>query len=853
MKLNTMVVRFCAASFAIMTTLSTYAESDKQKDDAVEEKINKLLSQMTLEEKISMCHGKTLFSNSGVKRLGIPAMIFSDGPHGVRQECKPNSYQPDPSVKDDDCTYLPTGTALAATWNPEMAKLHGRVLGSEARNRGKDVILGPGINIIRIPTCGRNFEYYSEDPFLTSRMVVPEVRSIQEQGVSACVKHYIANSQELNRFNFNAIIDERTLREIYLPGYEAAVKEGGVLTVMGAYNSFRGVNCCQNKHLLDILKKEWGFQGIVVTDWGARITYKLAAENGLDVEMPSASRFGKPLLKAIKEGKIDVSVLDDKVRRILRVLLKIGAFDKNRSQGARNTKEHRHMAKVIAEEAMVLLKNNGLLPINKEKVKKLLVVGPNAKVKHGGIGGSSGVLSAYEITPLQGIENICKSDGIKVEYASFRFETITGISTKVLSSVNPVSGIKAWKIENFVKPNFQSKSFVEYDNVINFRWWRSPLKKIKDKKYRLSGSAKFSVRWSGTLMPNKSGSYTFTLQTDTPATLYIDNKPILTASASADGSATLSKVDFNLEKDKELPIRLDCKKFSRTSKVGLGMEPAGTSAKNLNYIVEKAKKADAVIFVGGLFHRIECEGQDRVNLKLYGKQDEVISAIAKANKNTVVALVCGSPVAMPWRNDVAAIINTWYAGMEAGNALGEILLGKVNPSGKLPVTFPKQLSDSPAFALDAYHADTVVYKEGILVGYRWFDTKKIEPLFPFGHGLSYTTFKYSDLKVQKGAGNSVATVSVTITNTGKRAGKEVVQLYLQDPKCTVKRPEKELKGFRKIDLKPGESKKVTFALTKRDLAFYDVKSKTWVAEKGDYNVLVGSSSRDIRQKGKFTY
>ena len=853
MKCNFMAALFCAASFATMTTLTTYADSNKQKDDAVEKKINNLISQMTLEEKVSMCHGKTLFANSGVKRLGIPAMTFSDGPHGVRQECLPNSFQLDPNVKDDDCTYLPTGTALAATWNPEMANLHGKVLGSEARNRGKDVILGPGINIIRLPTCGRNFEYYSEDPFLTSKMVISEVRSIQEQSVAACVKHYIANSQELNRFGTNAVIDERTLREIYLPGYEAAVKKGKTLTIMGAYNSFDGTNCCQNKYLIDILKKEWGYQGIVVTDWGARITTKLAAENGLDIEMPSGSRFGKPLLKAIKEGKINISVLDDKVRRILRVLYRVGAFDKNRPQGERNTKEHQHMAKQIAEEAMVLLKNNGVLPLDKRKVKKLLVIGPNAKVKHGGIGGSSGVLAAYEITPLQGIENSCKQNGIKVEYSSFRFEKITGISTKVLSSVNPVSGIKAWKIENFVKPDFQSKSFVEYDNVINFRWWKSPLNKIKDRKYRLSRTDKFSVRWSGTLMPNKSGSYTFTLQTDTPTTLYIDNKPILTANASKDGLATLSKVDINLEKEKEVSIRLDCKNFSRTSKVGLGMESTGRSAKDLNYIVEKAKKADAVIFVGGLFHRIETEGQDRANLKLYGKQDEVISAIAKSNKNTIVALVSGSPVAMPWVNDVAAVINTWYTGMETGNVLGEILLGKVNPSGKLPVTFPKKLSDSPAFALDAYHADTVVYKEGILVGYRWFDTKKIEPLFPFGHGLSYTAFKYSDLKVKKGTGNSVATVSIIVSNTGKRSGKEVVQLYIQDPNCTVKRPEKELKGFRKIEIKPGESKKVTFELTKRDLAFYDIKSKAWVAEKGDYNVLVGSSSRDIRQKGKFIY
>jgi beta-glucosidase len=699
---------FFTAIAACFVSLTVFAQ-----DEPSAARIEKILKKMTLEEKVALCHADSKFSVAGIPRLGIPALHLSDGPHGVREEISHDSWQP--AGRDDDySTYLPTGTALAATWNVEMARRFGDVLGAEARERGKDVILGPGINIQRTPLCGRNFEYLGEDPCLTARMIVPEIRAIQSHDVAACVKHFALNNQELDRDWVNVDVDEQTLREIYLPGFEAAVREARVRCVMGAYNQFRGGPCCQSAHLIrDILKGEWGFRGVLMTDWNVRgIDTWTAATNGLDLEMGTALPydefyFARPLREAVANGSVPVAVLDEKVRRMLRLMFEIRAMGGKRETGSRNTPEHQKTARAIAAEAMVLLKNESVLPFDKRKIKRLAVIGENATVKHAHGGWSSEIKTPYEITPLEGI---AKKAGDSVE-------------------------------------------------IIRAQGYKTAPQISDEADVALIGEA-----------------------------------------------------------------------------------------------VAAAKKADAVILVVGQNHRLDTEGSDRPDMKLHFGQNELIEAVLAANPNTAIVLVGGSAVEMPWIAKAPAVLQAWYAGMEGGSALADILFGDTNPSGKLPFTFPAKLADSPAHALGEYQAGHVEYKEGLLVGYRWFDTKKIEPLFPFGHGLSYTAFEYGDLKIENAQAKdgAVARVTLDLKNSGKREGAEVVQIYVQGPADSkIARPAKELRAFQKVFLRPGEHRTVRLALRARDFSYYDVAGKTWRIEPGTYNVLAGSSSRDMRLNSTF--
>ena len=704
--------------------------------------INTLLKKLTLEEKIKMVHANSAFASGGVPRLGIPELMTSDGPHGVR----PEQGRDWKGVDDPNnaSTYLPTNNALAATWNPALGYAYGAVLGSEANFRGKDVILGPGINIIRAPLNGRNFEYLSEDPYLVSQMVVGYIRGVQDQGVSACVKHYAANNQETHRDDIDVNMSERALREIYLPGFKAAVQQGGVYSLMGSYNKFRGVYATENAHLMnDILKGEWGFNGLVMSDWGSVHNTMEALRNGTDLEMGTDlalayqgtsqtvegfkpvfnqalyDRFylAEPALAAIKKDPKLMPLLDDKVRRILRVMYATHLLGgAKRQPGAHNTKEHQATALKVAEEGIVLLKNDGLLPL-KKTVKTVAVIGANATRENAGGGGSAQLKAKYEITPLQGLKNELGSQ-VAITYA----------------------------------PGY-------------------------------------------------------TIARDQKA------DPALIAEA-----------------------------------------------------VAAAKAAEVAIIVGGSFHgydyrkwgdnAYDAEAVDKPDMLMPFGQDELVQAVLAANPNTVVVLLGGGPIDVSaWAAQARSIVEAWYPGMEGGNALAHILFGDVNPSGKLPLTFPVKLEDSPVNKLGEYPSTPgnplkQTYKDDIYVGYRYFDTYKVAPQFAFGHGLSYTTFKYDNLSVTPGIKS--ATVKVRVTNSGSVAGAEVVQVYVKDEQAAVKRPEKELKGFQKVFLKPGEAKTVTLKLDADAFQYYDESKKQWVLEPGKFDVLVGSSSRDIRLTGNVT-
>ena len=682
----------------------------------VETRVDDLLSRMTLEEKISIVHADSKFSTAAVPRLGIPRRWVDDGPHGVREDVGPYSWNAVGGT-NDFATWLPVLSALGSTWNPDLAAAYGDVIGSEARARDKDVMLAPIVDIARTPMCGRIYEYLGEDPFLNARFGVNYIEGLQSNGVAACVKHFVGNNQECGRETINMDMDERTLREIYLPPFEAAVKEAHVWSVMGAYSKFRGENCAYNDYLINhLLKGEWQFPGFVMSDWGGTHSTAEAARGGLDVEMgtlvgsedPSAySKFflAQPFLDGIRSGEYPMSLLDDKVRRSLRVMIATGVLDP-RPAGSLNTPEHQAVARRIAEEAMVLLKNrNHALPLNLAGIKSVAVIGENA-VRHNANGFfGAGVKTPYEITPLDGI-----------------------------------------------------KQFV---------------------------GDKATVTYSAGYTKNGGGSN-------------------LVAEA-----------------------------------------------------VAAARQADVAIVVAGFSHTRyqDDEGWDRTSLRLPYGQDELISQIVQANPRTIVVLVSGPAIELgPWLEKVPAVLQAHYSGMEGGNALASILFGEVNPSGKLTVTYPKQLSDSPAHALGTYPGTngTLFYKEGLLVGYRWFDAKKIEPQFPFGFGLSYTTFKYSNLKLIPADGtNEIVTAQFEIENTGKVAGAEVAQLYVHEKNPSVPRPEKELKGFKKVFLKPGEKQTVSIPLAQRAFAFYDPAKAGWVAEAGDYQIQIGSSSRDLRLKDRF--
>jgi beta-glucosidase len=717
----------------------------------IELRVEDALSKMTLEEKVAMLHAQSKFSSPGVPRLGIPEFWTTDGPHGIRPEVKWDEWDQAGWTNDSIIAY-PALTALSATWNKKMSWNYGKALGEEARYRKKDILLGPGVNIYRTPLNGRNFEYMGEDPFLSSKMVVPYIKGVQSNGVAACVKHYALNNQEQFRHTSNVIVDDRALYEIYLPAFKAAVQEGDTWSIMGAYDMYKNQYASQNQYLLnDILKKEWGFKGVVISDWGAVNDTKQAIMNGLDMEFGSWTNglsegtsnaydnyyLAHPYLKLIKSGEVGTKELDDKVRRILRLAF-LTTMNKNKPFGNIASEEHRAIAKEIGEEGIVLLKNQkNVLPINIAKTKKIAVIGENAIKMMTVGGGSSSLKVKYETLPLDGIKARFGKDA-EVTYARGYVGDVTG----------------------------------EYNGV----------------------------------------------------------------------------------------------------KTGRDLTDKRSQAELTKEAVELAKNSDFVIFVGGLNKSDfqDSEGNDRKDMGLPYHQDELISALAKANKNFSVVLVSGNAVEMPWVKEVPSIVQAWYLGSESGHAIASVLAGDANPSGKLPFTFPVKLEDNSAHQLGEYPGNkeelaqgkgkdqqnpiNIKYNEGIFVGYRWHDTKNIKPLFSFGHGLSYTTFEIGQAKADKSVITEDETITFTIPvkNIGKKAGAEVVQLYIRDVKSSLPRPLKELKGFEKIYLNPGEQKEVTITIDKSALSFFDPVKHDWVAEPGDFEALIGNSSDAIKTKIKFS-
>jgi beta-glucosidase len=694
----------------------------------IEERVANALSLMTTEEKVALCHAQSKFSSMGVPRLGIPEVWTDDGPHGIREEVFWDEWS-GAGWTNDYCTAFPALTCLAASFNPALSLLYGKSIGEEARYRNKTVLLGPGVNIYRTPLNGRNFEYMGEDPYLASRMVVPYIQGVQSIGVAACVKHFALNNQEEWRGNINVNISDRALYEIYLPAFKAAVQEGKAWSIMGSYNQLRGEHCCHNDLLLNkILKQDWNFDGVVISDWGGAHNTDQAVKNGLDLEMGTFTNglttkgkfsyasyyLADPFLKGIKEGKYEMALLNDKAGRLLRMIFRT-TMSANRPFGRFVSPEHSEAGRRIAQEGIVLLKNDKqFFPVPVGKYNKIAVIGENASRSLVVGGGSSSLKVAYEVSPL---------DGLTAKYGK----------DHVVYSLGYASGPSMYGREVTSKLNADS----------------------------------------------------------------------LIAAA-----------------------------------------------------VEVAKGADVVLFVGGLNknHFQDCEGGDRKSLDLPFGQDKLIDALLKVNKNTAVVLLSGNAVAMPWVEKVPAIMQGWYLGSEAGNALADVISGDVNPSGKLPFSFPKKLEDNAAhsFGKLSYPGDgvNVYYKEDILVGYRWFDTKKIEPLFPFGYGLSYTSFDYSKPSADKTELTADGTVKVTftLTNSGKTDGAETAQLYVSKPKSNVIRAAKELKAFQKVFLKAGESQTVTLEVPVSSFAYYNEAKHGWEVEPGSYTLLLGSSSRDIKGK-----
>ncbi|MDO6428881.1 glycoside hydrolase family 3 C-terminal domain-containing protein [Thalassotalea sp. 1_MG-2023] len=787
----------------------------------VENDVETMLAKLTLEEKVSLVHASGKFHINAIERVGIPEMWLSDGPHGVRHQIKRHSWD-SAGWDDDHSTYLPHLTSVAASWDPAIAALHGDVLGSEARERKKDFILGPGVNLARLPLYGRNFEYMGEDPILAAKLVVPQIKAIQEHDVAATVKHYALNTQELNRTGVNAKPDERTLREVYLPAFEAAVKEGRVLGMMGAYNEYYGTNANQSKHLvMDILKGEWGFQGVLLTDWNVDINTYEAAMNGLDLEMGTDVEnyddyyLAKPFLQQIKAGKIPESVLDDKVRRILRVQYSIGMYDEKRVQGERNTKAHQLAARKIAQEGVVLLKNNPVnektvLPLNKSQLKNVLVIGPNANKKHGTGGGSSEVKSLYEVTPLAGLQ-AALGDDVNIQVMRARSSILAPIASDYVASRH-WTGTPAWHISYFDSEARQHKLSESWIVDSQFK-----PKNIDNKQF---------ISMNAEIKPLETGKHQLNVIADGRFKLTIDGKVVIDTEKI--GQAKRSpQIMLQANKAYQFDIEYDGK-----GGFTLGWDAPGNLFTPEAEYLSAAKNADAVIYFGGLSHADDRESIDRPDMKLPNNQDEIITKLLQANTKTVVFLIAGSAVEMPWVDQANAIVWGWYGGMEAGNAFANILFGDINPSGKLPITLPEKLAHTAPIALNDYNAIESLYSEGVFIGYRWFEQQNIKPIFPFGHGLSYTKFAISDIKLSTKSlyQGDTLTVTAKVKNVGSRAGAEVVQLYLNDHQASVPRPEKELKGFTKVYLAPGETQQVSITLNERDLSYWDSNIGDWRAD-----------------------
>ncbi len=806
----------------------------------IERRAESILSKMTLEEKIDMLGGVDGFYIRGLPRLNLPRLKMADGPIGVR------NYGP--------ATTMAGGIALAATWNPVLAERVGVEIGRDARAKGVHFLLGPGVNIYRAPMNGRNFEYFGEDPFLASRVAVSYIKGVQSQGVSATVKHFMGNNSEFDRHNTDSIIDERTMREIYLPVFEAAVKEGRVGAIMDSYNLANGAHLTQNGYLnTDVAKKEWGFDGIIMSDWVATYDGIAAANGGLDLEMPGAGFMNKKnLLLAIEQGKVSLATIDDKVRRILRKALLFGWLDREQTDLSipRYNVPGREVALQAARESMVLLKNDAnLLPLQRRR-NSVAVIGPNAYPAVPSGGGSAQVRPFAAVSFLEGLSNYLGSEA--QTYYSRGLPSLSEMAQATNFSTAATNGTVGLTVEYFNNADLQgSPVSTRTDQRVDFA---SPgaITNVPDQWS--------SVRWRGYYLPKSAGSYDIFVQApgeDVRYRLFVDDKLVLDSWQHSTAVVNSSTASLAAAPHKIVLEHLRGRGRA-APRLRLGIVP-------LDGVVDSqakamAAKADVVVLAVGFDPETEGEGSDRT-FRLPPGQEQLIQEIAAANKNTIVVLTAGGAVDMSsWLDRVPALLQAWYPGQEGGTALAEILFGDVNPSGRLPVTFERRWEDNPVH--DSYYPEAgtnrIEYKEGVFVGYRGYERNGRKPLFPFGYGLSYTSFKYGNLSVTQAVTNGGAPkvwsclVSFDVTNTGKREGADVAQVYVGDQHANVPRPAKELKGFVKVNLHSGETKRVTVTLDRRALSYYDVNSKQWRAEPGNFEVLVGRSSEQIELKSKLT-
>ena len=809
----------------------TAAVAFAQSPTGIDKRVDAILSQMTLEEKITYIGGINDFFIRPVPRVGIPELKMSDGPMGVHDYGLTTAY--------------PATIALAATFDADLGLRVGAMLGDDARARGVHFILAPAMNIYRAPMCGRNFEYLGEDPFLASRMAVSLIKGIQSKHVIATAKHFMGNNQEYERHKVSSNIDERTMREIYLPAFEASVKEAKVGAIMDSYNLTNGIHMTQNDYLNNqILKKEWGFRGILMSDWDSTYDGVAAANGGLDLEMPSGKFMNvKTLVAPVNEGKVSVATIDEKVRRILRTAMEFGFFDKPQTDSSIPPYSQPGRALTLEEsrKSMVLLKNSGnLLPVDKSKT--VAVIGPNAYPAVPGGGGSAQTKPFSSVSFMEGISNYLGAAG-KVLYAEDapdladvfqRVEFVTGPGGE--------SGLKGEYFNN--EQLTGDPALVRTDKTVAFKWG--------DDSYISGGPVDhFSIRWTGYFIPKTTDDYKFYTSADDGVRLYIDGEPVIDDWKRH--AETLDSFGKRLEAGKPYQIKLEYFEATGGATASFGVAAASESIGKETKAL--AAKADVVIVCVGFDPATESEGFDRT-FRLPAGQDELIRQISSVNKNTIVVITSGGAVDMTrWVDQVPGIIEAWYPGQEGGTALAQILFGEYSPSGKLPASFERQWEDNPTFK--TYYTKPgelqVDYSEGVFVGYRHYDRATVKPLFPFGYGLSYTTFAYSNLKVSPGAGNLNQPVTVTfdLKNTGKREAAEVAQVYVGDTHASVPRPVKELKGFARVQLKPGESRRVSVTLDRRAFSFYDVKKKDWSAESGQFGILVGSSSQKIELQGAF--
>lgn len=819
----------------------------------MEDKIEILLKQMTLEEKVSMLAGADAWKTVGIDRLGIPSITMQDGPNGVRIAIQ--------EIKDKTSFCFPVGICLSSTWNVDLVFKIGESIAEEALHRGMDIILGPNVNIIRSPLNGRNFETYSEDPYHTSRIGVAFIKGVQSRNIGTSIKHYVCNNSEFQRMSISSEVRERALREIYLPAFKAAVEEADPWTVMASYNKINGIFATENYYLLnEILKEEWGYKGFVVSDWTAVHSTVPVGKVGMDLEMPGPAKFlDEKLVKAVKNGEVSQEAIDDKVRRILRIIYKSGSFDNKKipSDKPLNNPEHAKIAREAATEGMVLLKNqNKILPIDPKRLKKIAIIGPSASIARIQGGGSAHVNPYYKISPLEGIKNKLKnvnpSAEIIFEQGCRLSEELEVLDSQfLLSSDGKTKG--GLTIEFFNNLDLHGVPVVKkIMTTMQFRYTKFPSE---------IDISNMSFRMSGKLIAPETGIYKFGLISLGFSRLFINGKSVDNWTNQIPGKRykgllSQEKIEeFHLEAGKEYNIKVEFQsRHPRNGSLKIGCE-VPIKPDPLERAIKAASNADYVVVCVGLSSNLESEGFDRPHMSLPEFQNELIKKVTIANENTIVLLNTGAPIDMrDWIDSVKGVIQIWYPGQECGNAIADIIFGDVNPSGKLPETFPMKLEDNPAYINYPGENGKVYYGEDIFVGYRYYDTKMIDPLFPFGFGLSYTEFEYSALKISSPEINEDddLNISVDIKNVGMMEGKEVIQLYIRDEISSLVRPVKELKGFKKVNLKPGEKKTIDFKINKQHLSFYDPVKKKWIAEPGVFIIKVGSSSRDIHLKSSFT-